>query len=94
MPQSYLAANGVVCYEMAGTVGDTEFGGPNGNAIDIKDFFDRMRNGEMTMTTQVNLVEAENFLEGFLKQGKDVLHLAFSSGLRGTYNKFVAAAEK
>ncbi len=94
LPQSYLAANDVVCYEMAGTVGDTEFGGPNGNAIDIKDFFDRMRNGEMTMTTQVNLVEAENFLEGFLKQGKDVLHLAFSSGLSGTYNNFVAAAEK
>ena len=84
LPQSYLDANGIMCYEMAGMVGDTEFGGVNGNSIDIKVFFDRMRNGEKTMTTQINLAEAECFFEGFLKQGKDVLHLAFSSGLSGT----------
>lgn len=94
LPQSYLSEHEVFCYEMAGNVGDTEFGGQSGNVLDIKDFFNRMRNGEKTMTTQVNLVEAESFLESFLKEGKDVLHLAFSSGLSGTYNNFVAAAEK
>lgn len=94
LPQSYLKQKGIECYEMGGSVGDVEFGGTSGNTLDIKDFFDRMRDGQKTMTTQVNLSEAEDFLEGFLKRGKDVLHLAFSSALSGTYNNFVAAAEK
>lgn len=94
LPQSYLAEHDIACYDMAGTVGDFEFGGTSGNSLDIRDFFDRMRNGAKTMTTQVNLAEAERFMEGFLKQGKDVLHMAFSSALSGTYNNFVAAAEK
>ncbi|HIW56097.1 MAG TPA: DegV family protein [Firmicutes bacterium] len=93
LPLSYLTENNVACYEMGGMVGDFEFGGTSGNSLDIKDFFNRMRDGEKTMTTQVNLAEAERFLESFLKQGKDVLHLAFSSALSGTYNNFVAAAE-
>lgn len=33
-------------------------------------------------------------LEPFVKEGKDVLHLGFSSGLSGTYNSMRIAAEE
>ena len=33
-------------------------------------------------------------MEPFLKEGKDLLHLAFSSGLSGTYNSMRIAAEE
>ncbi len=93
LPQSYLIEHNIACYEMGGMIGDFEFGGTSGNSLDIKDFFNRMRNGERTTTTQVNLAEAESFFESFLKQGNDVLHLAFSSALSGTCSNFIAAAE-
>lgn len=92
LPKNYLKENDIYCYEMGGMVGNDEFGGSSGVELDTKVFFDRMRNGERTTTTQVNAVEAEEFLESLLQQGKDVLHLAFSSGLSGTCDNFINAA--
>ena len=46
------------------------------------------------MTSQINPEEAREMLEPFVKEGKDVLHLGFSSGLSGTYNSMRIAAEE
>ena len=43
---------------------------------------------------QINPEEAREMMEPFLKEGKDLLHLAFSSGLSGTYNSMRIAAEE
>ena len=51
-----------------------------------KEFFAKLREGHMSVTSQVNPDEAKAALEPFLKEGKDILHLGFSSGLSGTYN--------
>ncbi|MGN1267651.1 MAG: DegV family protein [Dorea sp.] len=59
-----------------------------------KEFFGKLREGKMAVTSQVNPDEAREKLEPFLKAGKDVLHLAFSSGLSGTYNSVRLAAEE
>ncbi len=48
----------------------------------------------MAVTSQVNPEEAKEALEGFVKEGKDVLHLAFSSALSGTCNSMKIAAEE
>jgi len=42
----------------------------------------------------VNPEEAKEMLEPFVKEGKDVLHLSFSSGLSGTANSMRMAAEE
>lgn len=59
-----------------------------------KEFFAKLREGKMSVTSQVNPDEAKDALEPFLKEGKDILHLAFSSGLSGTYNSMRIAAEE
>lgn len=64
------------------------------NGLTAKEFFDKLRQGIMSVTSQVNPEEAKAALEPFLKEGKDVLHLAFSSGLSGTCNSMVLAAEQ
>ena len=64
------------------------------NGLTAKEFFDKLREGIMSVTSQVNPEEAKAALEPFLKEGKDVLHLAFSSGLSGTCNSMVLAAEQ
>ena len=48
----------------------------------------------MSVTSQVNSEEAKEAVEPFVKAGKDVLHLAFSSGLSGTCNSMKIAGEE
>lgn len=59
-----------------------------------KEFFAKLKEGHMSVTSQVNPDEAREALEPFLKAGKDVLHLGFSSGLSGTYNSMRIAGEE
>lgn len=64
------------------------------NGLSSKEFFQKLREGKMAVTSQVNPEEAKKALEPFLKEGKDVLHLGFSSALSGTYNSMRIAGEE
>ncbi|MBQ8287709.1 MAG: DegV family protein [Clostridia bacterium] len=60
----------------------------------ISDFYDRMRAGDIAKTAAINPDRFANAFEPFLQQGKDVLHLSFSSGLSVTCNSARLAAEE
>lgn len=62
-----------------------------GQTITFDDFYNRMKNGADTKTSQINAAEYEEYFEGFLKQGKDILHLTLSSGISGTINSALIA---
>ena len=62
--------------------------------LSSKEFFDKLREGKMSTTSQINPDEAREALEPYLKEGKDILHLSFSSGLSGTCNSMKIAAEE
>lgn len=64
------------------------------HGLSAKEFFAKLREGKMSVTSQVNPDEAQEMLEPFLKEGKDVLHLAFSSGLSGTCNSMMIAEKE
>ena len=57
-----------------------------GESMSFEDFYNAMKNGADTKTSQVNAGEFEEYFEGFLKEGKDILHVCLSSGISGTYN--------
>lgn len=61
--------------------------------LSAKEFFAKLREGKMSVTSQVNPEEAAELLEPYLKLGKDILHLGFSSGLSGTLNSMKIAGE-
>ena len=61
--------------------------------LTAKEFFEKLREGKMSVTSQVNPEEAMEALEPFVKEGKDILHLGFSSGLSGTLNSMRLAGE-
>jgi len=65
-----------------------------GPAPDGEEFFAKVRAGSMPTTSQINPDEAREALEPYLKEGKDILHLSFSSGLSGTCNSMKIAAEE
>lgn len=66
---------------------------PDNREMSPKDFYNKQREGLMATTNAVNVGEAGDALEHILKQGKDALVLAFSSGLSTTCNSFQIAAE-
>ena len=61
---------------------------------DIKSFYDALREGEAASTSAVNPENWGCVIEPVLKQGKDALVIAFSSGLSTTYQSAVIAANE
>ena len=58
------------------------------------DFYQQMRTGAAVPSTSlINPEEAISFLENFLARGMDIIHITLSSGITGTYNSFLTAAE-
>ena len=57
-----------------------------GQTMSFDAFYQAMLDGVDTKTSQINAAEFEEYFEGFLKEGKDVLHVSLSSGISGTYN--------
>ncbi len=58
----------------------------------MKKFFDTLRNGAIPKTSQSNAEITFETLEPFVKDGHDVLHIAFSSGMSGSFNSACIAA--
>lgn len=56
-----------------------------GERTDLKQFYTMMREGKVFKTSLPNLAESEALFRELLDSGRDVLYIAFSSGLSGTY---------
>lgn len=64
-----------------------------GQSISFPEFYQAMADGADTRTSQINVEEYEQYFEGFLKEGKDILHLTLSSGISGTVNSAMIARD-
>ena len=67
---------------------------PDNREMDPGAFYAMLRAGEMATTAAVNVADYTSVLEPLLEQGKDVLVLAFSSGLSATYQSSVIAVNE
>ena len=92
LPKEWLEERNIPVIPLKYTIDGETYKGMEG--LSSKEFFQKLREGKMAVTSQVNPEEAKEALEAFLKEGKDILHLAFSSGLSGTYNSMRIAAEE
>ena len=72
----------------------TYYNYPDNRDMDPHVFYDRLRGGETATTNAVNVAQYTEALEPLLQAGKDVLILAFSSGLSATYNASRLAVEE
>ena len=90
--REWLAERGVPYIPLKYTIDGQTYSDMEG--LSSKEFFDKLREGKMSTTSQINPDEAREALEPYLKEGKDILHLSFSSGLSGTCNSMKIAAEE
>ena len=90
----YLERRGIRCisysYELNGKVYKDDLG----RSMSMHDFYAAMRSGAGIHTSQISMGEYEDFFGAILAEGRDVLHLAFSSGLTGSINSARMAAER
>ena len=66
----------------------------DGRELNVRTFYQGLRDGEMTSTTAANPTLWRDVAEPIIKAGEDVLVLAFSSGLSTTCNAARMAAEE
>ena len=92
LPKAWLDEREVKVLPLKYTIEDQTYVDMEG--LSSKVFFAKLREGKMAVTSEVNPDEAREKFEPILKEGKDILHLAFTSGLSGTYNSCRLAAEE
>ena len=83
-PESFLEECGIEFISLSYVIDGVIYDGVK-RKLGNKEFYDRIRGGAMPVTQQANPESSKAFFERFLKEGKDILHIAFSSGLSGTY---------
>lgn len=76
------------------SVNGTDYLDDLGKTIPFSKLYEKLRNGDDIRTSQANRADYEEFFEPFLKEGKDILHISFSSGLSGSYNSACMAIEE
>jgi len=95
LPQSVIEEYDLEVIPMNVRVGEQDYlYHPDEKELSCKEFYERLRAGEDPRTSQITPVVFEEVFGRFLKEGKDVLYIAFSSGLSGTYNSARLAAEE
>lgn len=92
LPASYLAEHGIETLSLNYLLDGETYGG--GREMDPKAFYSTMREGKMPTTNACNPLDAKECFLKYIKQGKAVLHIAFSSGLSASYNNARLAAEE
>lgn len=92
MPKEYLTEKNIPIMALSYVLDGVTYEDDNG--LTGKEFYDKIREGAMPTTSQINPEQAKAVFESFLKEGKDVIHIAFTSGLSGSYNSARIAAEE
>lgn len=66
---------------------------PDHREIDIKTFYQKIKDGSTGTTSQMSPDDFIKFFTPYLDDGKDILYVGFSSGLSGTYQNSLIAKE-
>lgn len=92
LPKSYYEEHGVPVVPLSYIMDGVTYQDMSG--LSGKEFFDKIREGSMPTTSQINPEQAKTALEPLVKEGNDILYICFTSGLSGSYNSVRIAAEE
>ncbi len=94
LPQSFYEERHIPYVGLCFQLNNTQYREDPDLKMTPREFYDELRKGNPSSTMQVNSYEFVEFAEPFLAAGEDVLHIAFSSGLSGTYESCRRGAEE
>ena len=84
LPQEYIDKLSTVIIPQYYSFGDTVYGDELNMAP--AEFYERMKNGELPQSQACNPAVIEDKFREILDKGCDIIHIAFSSALSGSYN--------
>lgn len=67
---------------------------PGDSGLSSHDFYELLRSGKMSTTSQINSETFKDEFSPYLSSGLDILYVCFSSGLSSTYNSALIAVEE
>lgn len=76
------------------SLGDKEYTDDCGKSVSPAELYRRMLDGEDSKTSQVTVADYIKYFEQIIKSGRDVLHVALSSGISGSYNSACVARDE
>lgn len=88
----FIAENNLTIIPQYYAFGDTVYGDELN--MEPHEFYETMRNGELPKSMANNPAVIRERFEKILKDGKDILHIAFSSALSGSCNNVVMTANE
>ncbi len=94
LPESYYKEHDVACVRLGFNMDGVLYEGEDGEHIEVKEFYAKLRAGSMPTTFQVSPEQAARSIEPLVAAGNDVLVISFSSGLSGTYGSYVVASRE
>lgn len=92
LPASYLQAHDISVISLSYTINGSTF--DDSHPLPVEEFYALMRKGAMPTTAQVNPLAAQAVFRRLLTQYDNILHIAFSSGLSGSYQNAAIAAQE
>lgn len=81
LPQEYVEKHNIPVIKYTFTIDQKDY---KDGEMDIKEFYQLVRDGNMPTTSQLTPIEATEVFDEQLSKGNDVLYIAFSSGLSGS----------
>lgn len=67
---------------------------PDERQMSSSDFYQHIRDGAMPVTSQINPTECMECMKPYLEKGLDLLYIVFSTGLSGTFQSAMIAANE
>lgn len=91
LTNDFIKENNLDIHTLFYAFGDTVYGADN--QLEPLEFYKKMRDGQMPTTMATNPDEAATLFRKRVSEGYDIIHIAFSSGLSGTYNNMLIARD-
>ncbi|MCQ9225814.1 DegV family protein [Streptococcus suis] len=93
LPIDWVQENGVTVLGLTINLDGVTYETVGENRLTSADLLEKMATGGLPTTSQVNVGQFEEVFEAAAKEGKEVLYLAFSAALSGTYQSAVIARD-
>mgnify|MGYP003773022809 CR=1 FL=1 len=91
LSEKYLSENNIPVIPFHFTLKGQDYEDNFGKSISYKEFYDELRKGEMSTTSQITPYTYEEYFRKYVAEGYSVIYIGFSSALSESFNHSISA---
>ena len=93
LPEEYLIKNNIPVIPFHFNLNGEDYEDNFWKTISYKEFYDELRKGGMSTTSQISPYTYEEYFRKYVNEGCSIIYIAFSSALSESYNHSLLARE-